>query len=1441
MAAFRSDADAQLWAAVRGFSDAELRGVQASILAFHCADTSALLSRSKASDVAIQVQLGDEAAQRVRVDDLVHVFLDFLHRQVQLHADARVSGDAAQESHSISMATPDTNMATAATFEDEFPQWPVQRATPNAGAKVTKRRITTTLLTPKDATVVARPVPVAIAFPPLGASESTRPPAWAKRSLLEKRMGAASPSSSSSNASAPSAWGPPKSAVNKAPMAWGVAMSQDVKTKKEEPVVTRVAPKKKMSVEDFTQPQQVPVRKKPTSNQATHLQQEQKSSMKMGSNQDQGDAAASTMPRKTSSEMATKSVRSSAAFAVNTQAAKLYGFLIKERLVTNTCAELQVLISLLYRADCTSCSSAESQVEPSGDCGENGSETPCGAASEFCWRTHCLDFAEIVFQEIEPVLAHLGADLLGLVKLSLREAEGICQDLLERLDRESVRREELRVAESARVGCQLPVEMKASAVRDFALPFNEETDSRLHYRTPAESLLYTNREKVRDGFLSLLRQFQQKQHSLVGIENAGVAAAAIAAARELLAGVSPENRWWFAKFFVQELVQVGSNPFGESDEDLVLKIMEDKLVVKNPDRLRKLHRRFSSQKPLNKTPQPHLQRSGGGNRASAKGASNSLRKNRPEVRTTTSEDDATKNFTATLDRMKSYFTDNQLFFFHFLHSCDSYEFSELVKHQLERQFYAIRETIPPSTDARKEFTEVVLRLKVVAKFLGYLRFSPQWQVTSSIRGLSAQNAAFKAVEREGISTLEMARDSSLDVKKLLETSILHASISKCIPWLCDYLSMLSLDRLSMGTTYFKQLVVLLQLLYRSPRLNSLGETGLYIAMQTERIFHVLRLDGGFLHGSDYQSKALLPSAEIRDALAREDEDSPEEAGVGTGEDHLPFLYSQVFVQSCVSALDDLRGFIQTRAHPTPRRKLSIGSGSVGAGQPVAPIRKLRPLQVVIEDEHSSESISSFAAKQEHVAHAATLGCLKLPTTGLPPNFPPVQEENDKLSEAVFKVHPKLKVVVDFVVGTVTTDVCEHVVAHVVTPRADILIDLCASESGLLTVGKDTAPALGEDAAFAARASFQMLITSKTRHEANATVVVALAEALRLGEKRVRAAVPPFMPPSSHPTLTNSVVFVALQRMGGALKTLVPKSSQTEFVKRVAFRNKSLLKDLGPASKGAAAAPSSSTTTPATAPQSVVNNQEDPQPTRTEQRYRELRRLAAEIATSTSQQGQKNSSLAKWETQATTLSQCLSHFINSFNESVAAGDLRRDAASPLSFSALVLWDIVWRAITSSLKFLGSSLGVFAECELLSMKEDRVEAVEKAFVEFVARFAAALEAIVLSIDGNDFGGDVAVFRLQSMLEFVVDGVLQLPLKLVTSKSEGDLLVKRFAVRASSLVVATLRVAVKPEKADERQVTLNWDQWVQPRDPSSVESVQAQFRRDVWAASTAAATAM
>ncbi|RLN57537.1 hypothetical protein BBJ28_00001652 [Nothophytophthora sp. Chile5] len=1442
-------AGAQLWEAVRAFSDADLQRTQRSIRQYHSGVGAGSLAVATAGGAAptsttstIAVRLGKEA-QRVRVDDFVHVFTDYLHHQVQLHADVRLSSGSMETTADANRNDSSARSGNMATFEadtpfelrtNEFPQLAPRSnavtkrdATANSAAATTKRsvkpakrRITTTLLTSSDSTAVARPVPSAIAFPPLSGPESTRPPAWTK---LERRMGTVT----AGPGAAPSAWGPASTSKKKAPWPDAQAEATTPPPTKSLPTSQLVAmrTKPKASTADA-----LPQVKKALSNQTTAWQQDTQHNGELHEcpeeNEPEQESRGEELPIETGSEPEGVSAASSVDFLVNRQAAKLFGFLIKERFVSSTCTELQVLMSLLFRGDCMVNHRSGSEATNKTD--NNATEDApcrCEAASEFCWRVHCLTFAELVFDEIEAVLAHLGTDLLHLVKQSLRNAGGICIALLGRLEQVSQRREELRVAESARIGCRLPIEMKASAVQDFALPFCEETDSRLHYRTAADSFLYSNREKVRDGFLGLLRQFQQKQHSLVGIENAGVAAAAIASARTLLTEVSPENRWWFAKFFVLELVQVGSNPFGESDKDLVLKIMEDKLVVKNPDRLRKLHRRFSSQKSSNRThQQPGPVNSSTSNRkaGSNKGNSSSLRKDRPD----SSEDDATKNFTATFDRMRGYFADNQLFFFHFLHSCDSYEFSQLVKHQLERQFSVIRQATSPSTDARKAFTEVVLKLKVVAKFLGYLRFSPQWHVTSSARRISTQNAAFKAEEREGTSTLEIAaRDSSLDVKQLLEQSIVRASISKCIPWLCDYLSMLSLDQLSSGTTYFKQLMVLLQLLYRSPRLNCLGETGLYIAMQIERVFHVLELDVGFLQTSEYQARDLLPSPQIRLALASDDEDAS-----GAGEDRLPFLYSQVFVQSCLSELDDLRGFIQTHAQPSHRlannRRVVEGATGLATRRPATAIRKLRPLQVVMEEDHGVDD------RHEGSIHA-TAASGKMSTLEFPPTRP--EEEEDKLSEAVFKVHPKLKTVVEFVVGTVTTDICEHVMAHVVISHADALVDRCALESGLLALGRNaTARTQDEVIVTAARASFHMLMASRTRAEVKAAAVEALQEACRLAEQRVSVALPAFMPPTSHPTLTQSVVFVALQRTRGAIKTLVPKSSQTEFVKRVAFRNKSLLKDTGSASKAAASplATGQKSDVNAVNTLSVVSdgvaNQE-------EGLYQALKRYSAEISRHSGRGGSSSSTHEEWGLQATALARWLSQFTNALKKHVAtAREVPEEAASPSSAMLLPLWDVVWRAVLSSLRFSSGSLETFMTCRLLSTGEKSVQSIERQFTEFTESFTALLEVLGLFFQApgrrdSALGAD----RLRSMTAFIMDCVMTLPAAVASPEHED--LIERFAVPASSRVTRRLRAATASGTGDDRRpIEMNRSHWMAARDGHASETARAtqlQFRRCVW----------
>ncbi|CAH0514353.1 unnamed protein product [Peronospora belbahrii] len=316
----------------------------------------------------------------------------------------------------------------------------------------------------------------------------------------------------------------------------------------------------------------------------------------------------------------------------------------------------------------------------------------------------------------------------------------------------------------------------------------------------------------------------------------------------------------------------------------------------------------------------------------------------------------------------------------------------------------------------------------------------------------------------------------------------------------------------------------------------------------------------------------------------------------------------------------------------------------------------------------------------------------------------------------------------------------------------------------------------------------MLATSKTCHEASSAVEAALHTAFCLGEERVNTAIPPLMPPSSHPTLTNSIVLVALQRTLSILKTLVPKSSQTDHC------SSCLCNTIGTKLE----------TRPIAAQNTVESvERQAVQPVEKEKRYRELRRRAAAIETNTSHNKSKKSSPAEWELQAATLSQSLLLFTTSLNNCSVAGDLTRDLASPLSASALVLWDIILRGTTACLKFLGLSLNLFAAYELLSMNEGAET-------------------------------DIAILRLQSMLIVVVDGVMELP----SLASEHKELIRRFAVQASSLVVAKMHVVMSsmPEgDNNDRLLNLNWNRWVGPQAMFATEgqiSVHAaQFCLNVW----------
>lgn len=898
----------------------------------------------------------------------------------------------------------------------------------------------------------------------------------------------------------------------------------------------------------------------------------------------------------------------------------------------------------------------------------------------------------------------------------------------------------------------------ASAVRDFALPFCEATDSRLHYRSPTDAAMYANRERVRDSFLALLRQFQRQQHALVGMESAHVAASAAASAHQLLADVAPANRWWFAKFFVLELLQVGANPFGESDKDLVRQLLEDdRLVGKNPDRLRKLHRRFSSHK---QAPSAGTTAVSGSSPTTNRGPTT---KSSPPVtgsgrgptatraaESTAKVSSASPLTSASFEAARAYFAENQQFFFHFLHSCDSYAFSQLVQCQLEAQFHAAWRPSPSSTgaaDPRKTFTDVVLRLKALARFLGYLRFSPYWHHHASAISTTTTttpNPALAAAKKEAVWTLEHAKSVGLDVKLLLEESIADATVSKCVPWLCDYLTMLSLDKLSLATTYFQQLLVLLARLYRSSRLDALGETGVYVALQIERVFHVLDFDvATAIDAAQLQLPHLQPSATLQQLL-----DAPS-SSLSLNEDHLPFLYSQVFVQSCVSELEDLRGFLQTRAKPSHRVIKRIGGGGSSNSAATAPIRKLRPLQVVREsDDAAGDDVARGTADSSRLS------------------------DDDKLADAVFKVHPTLRKVVDFVVEVVATNVCEHVLHQLVTPTADAFVQSCATESRVHAV-RDSGSELD-----AATIVFLQLGETRTARSVADSVGRALATALEMSDEKVRASLPHLLPPACHPTLAQSVARIALSRTQTVVRTLVPKSARSEFLKRVALQQKAVLKNAATASaRLATAASEDDSVVRALSTLFDVHTGDDDDSSSQDELVAELKHTSAQIFTLSRVERTAHASPEDWTKLHASLARFVRSFTTSLTELLATDRSDRpesndndnaDRKKPPQRACRLLhelsvWDPVWRVLSSCLVMNKSFAVVVAAWDAADNDRQPTRVLAKAVDSFTMHLVSLLD--VVSAHGGD---DVETRRRTARLLRVV---VQATTTVSPALSEGD----------------------------------------------------------------------
>jgi len=345
----------------------------------------------------------------------------------------------------------------------------------------------------------------------------------------------------------------------------------------------------------------------------------------------------------------------------------------------------------------------------------------------------CRTFAAETFTSLEGVIINMGHETIKLF-VALPALQKQCPELCMKLQ---------DIIDTGNSELLFETDQKAlgsnTNTPHLTLPFDHARDSRHNYRSPDLSRQFKEREELRDSFVRQLRSFQDVRGKLMEHEQAEKCISSIRyESREMLKKMSSGNILWFVNFFCDLLCQIGNTPISETDSEVLKQIGDKK-------RLQKLHMRFTS-------------KSGQTNKSS--------RKLRIDQKGTSS------NIKTTPDQ--SFAIGHQEFFFIFLQAGDSYKFNVHMKRRLARlitEMSAVNET--------KGLCEHISKTQMLAKFLGMLVFSPNWDMS-----VNTPNSVIDHNNNSAVNSFP------IDVKKCIVTAWKQYRLVVVIPWAVQYLRMM---------------------------------------------------------------------------------------------------------------------------------------------------------------------------------------------------------------------------------------------------------------------------------------------------------------------------------------------------------------------------------------------------------------------------------------------------------------------------------------------------------------------------------------------------------------------------------------------------------------------------------------------------------------------------
>ncbi|NXA12049.1 CDAN1 protein, partial [Sapayoa aenigma] len=569
--------------------------------------------------------------------------------------------------------------------------------------------------------------------------------------------------------------------------------------------------------------------------------------------------------------------------------AQLYSSCIAENLVPNIFLELFFVLQLLTSKGTSTAEDGDSDLEVN--------ESDMSGGQHFQSVHNCVYFAVQVLDYQYEIISHLEKGMLKLLAENERIAS-FSPTLHKRLRR-------AYESSTAKVSLLLPCSVQS-------VSFQPETDNRSNFPSDRAFHIF---KKQRDIFYELLREWEDN-HEKTGWDFERVLGNKI---RAMMAHLSATcNHSHFARLFQKQLIQMCKGPVGGAsggdtpDQDVLNMLGSDNL-----SRLKRLQERFVVPQSI-KGPCP-----------------------------------------------PPSFPGCQQFFRDFILSAGSYQFNQHLMDSLCLKILELNgltlvehehgdgEADMDEQDEKKRFTVVLLSLRLLAKFLGFLVFLPYRTVEQPTRDLQDSALALRN------QTLPI-----LDVLKLLRQSIRDQRSILTIPWIVEYLSLV--DHIAPFLDYYRKVFGLLLQVYRLMVLSEDKEMSflnkLLILAVLGWLFQVPSVpEELFFTTDDRQERFMMDTVTSAQAL-----------------DSVP-LVDQQLLYTCCPYLGELRKLLAS---------FVAGSGAKNGGfirkitptaaESLAPKASVtqRKLQVELEQAFFHNQPSSLRRTVEFVAERVGSNCVK---------------------------------------------------------------------------------------------------------------------------------------------------------------------------------------------------------------------------------------------------------------------------------------------------------------------------------------------------------------------------------------------------------------------------------------------------------------------------------